>query len=61
VQRLRELNSIDVTYSTVNDSSLTELNSFVLRMKFLKSEIEKSLRRNHDCSKKQLEFLLKRL
>ena len=57
----RDFNSIDVTYSTVNDSGITEINLFSLRIKILKSEIGRSLRENHNCSKKQLEFLLKRL
>ncbi|MCL1864687.1 MAG: hypothetical protein FWF73_02625 [Spirochaetes bacterium] len=57
----KKLYSIDDTYSTVNDSAITDINSFSLSIKTLKSEIEKSLRQNHTCSKKQLEFLLKRL
>ena len=57
----RELNSIDDDSGAVSDGGITEINSFSLRIKFLKSEIEKSLRQNHTCSKKQLEFLLKRL
>ena len=59
----RELNSVDKTYCTVNvnDSDMTDINSFSLKMKSLKSEIEKSLRENHSGAKKQLEFLLKRL
>jgi hypothetical protein len=57
----RELNSIDEPSCTVSGSAITEINSFSLRIKFLKSEIEKSLRQNNSCSKKQLEFLLKRL
>ena len=61
MQRQGELNSVGDTYCTVNDSGITEISSFVSRIKSLKSEIEKSLRENHDGSKKQLEFLLKRL
>jgi len=61
VQRLKELNSIDVSYSTVNDGGITEIDPFVFKIKSLKSEIERSLRANHGGSKKQLEFLLKRL
>jgi len=57
----RDLNSIDNTHCTVNDGGITEIDSFVLRIKSLKSEIERSLRANNDCSKKQSEFLLKRL
>jgi hypothetical protein len=56
-----ELNSKENPYCTVSGSSITDINSFSLRIKHLKSEIEKSLRENHSCSKKQLEFMLKRL
>ena len=57
----KELISTDDTCGAVNDSDLTEISAFSLKMKSLKSELARSLRENHDCSKKQLEFLLKRL
>ncbi|MCL2155247.1 MAG: hypothetical protein FWH53_06255 [Leptospirales bacterium] len=57
----KELISTDDTYSTVDDSGIAEIKEFSLRMKYLKSELERSLKENHKCSKKQLEFILKRL
>ncbi len=40
---------------------IKEINSVSLRIKYLKKEIEKSLISNCDCTKEELEFLLKRL
>jgi len=56
-----ELNIINEISDSMDDLYIKEINSTALRIRFLKREIEKSLKLNHDCGKEQLDFLLQRL
>ena len=56
-----ELNIINEISSSTDDLVMKEISSTALRIRFLKKEIQKSLIKNHDCGKEQLEFLLQRL
>jgi len=56
-----ELNIINEISDSVDDLFIKEISTTVLRIRFLKREIEKSMVLNHDCGKEQLEFLLQRL
>ncbi|PKL18632.1 MAG: hypothetical protein CVV49_04960 [Spirochaetae bacterium HGW-Spirochaetae-5] len=56
-----ELNIINDISDSTDDLFMKEISSTALRIRFLKREIEKSLIRNHDCCKDQLDFLLGRL
>ena len=56
-----ELNIINEISDSMDDLYIKEINSTALRIRFLKREIEKSLKLNYDCGKEQLDFLLQRL